>query len=399
MRKRWRREGTEPDRHSGRGRPAPRARRLPLVVIVAGILFDVLTPPKYSSAPFFASAPLIAASLLSPRGTLLIALTALAAMVGLTIGRQAPETGESVTEVVTVLTVGALALGINRVVHSGDRKLASVRGIAEAAQRAVLPAPPARIAGLRVAARYVAAQADARIGGDLYAVQDTPHGVRVIVGDVRGKGLGAVEAVAVVIGAFREAAEQERTLEGLAARLERALQREGARRANIDQTEGFTTAVLAEVPHGTGALRLVNRGHPPPLLVYPDGMVGEARPAVPALPLGMGELGVWPDRVEEWEFPVGATLLLFTDGVSEARDEGGAFYDPRGRLTGRQFKNPDSLLDTLVADVARHVGGRTDDDMALLAIRRGDGRHRPATVTHAIGPGTARTIRVQPDNG
>ncbi|MFI9205831.1 PP2C family protein-serine/threonine phosphatase [Streptomyces sp. NPDC053048] len=384
-----------------RGRSV-RARGLPVALIAAGILFDTLTPPKYSSAPFFASAPLVAAPLLSPRGTLVTALMALAAMIGLTVGHQAPETGESVTEVVTVLTVGALALGINHVVHRGDRRLASVRGIAEAAQRAVLPAPPSRIAGLRVAARYVAAQADARIGGDLYAVQDTPHGVRVIVGDVRGKGLGAVEAVAVVVGAFREAAEQERTLEGLAARLERALQREGARRANLEESEGFTTAVLAEVSPGTGSLRLVNRGHPPPLLLYPDGVVGEAHPAVPALPLGMGELGAWPDRVEEWEFPAGATLLLFTDGVTEARDASGTFYDPRRRLHGRQFKNPETLLDALTADVVRHAGGPSDDDMALLAIRRVDGRHRPATavatVTQPIAQVTARTVRIQPDN-
>ncbi len=105
-----------------------------------------------------------------------------------------------------------------------------------------------RIGGLAVAARYVGARADARIGGDLYAVQDTPHGVRLIVGDVRGKGLEAVEAAVIVIGAFREAAEQETSLEAVAGRLERALQREGGRRDGLDQFEGFTTAVLAEIP-------------------------------------------------------------------------------------------------------------------------------------------------------
>ena len=107
-------------------------------------------------------------------------------------------------------------------------------------------------AGCDVAARYEAAQADAFIGGDLYAVQDTPHGVRLVVGDVRGKGMGAVEAVAVVIGAFREAAEQEATLEAVAQRLERALAREGTRRDGLDAFEGFTTAVLAEIPRGDG---------------------------------------------------------------------------------------------------------------------------------------------------
>ncbi|WP_078871642.1 PP2C family protein-serine/threonine phosphatase [Streptomyces caatingaensis] len=358
---------------------------LPALLLVAGEVFASLTPPNYNSAPFFTAAPLVAASLLSARATAVVAAIAVLASVDITVHRGSPSTGESVTENVTVLTVSLLALGINRVVRRSDSRLRSARGIAEAAQRAVLPVPPARVGGLRIAARYVAAQADAGIGGDLYAVQDTPYGVRLIVGDVRGKGLGAVEAVAVVIGAFREAAEQERTLDGVAHRLESALRREGDRRANLDQFEGFTTAVLAEVPHGgTRRLRLVNRGHPPPLLLHPDGSVGETHPRTPALPLGMGDLGEgdWPDRVEEWDFPPGTTLLLFTDGVTEARDAAGVFYDPRERLTGLQSRSPDGLLDFLAADVARHAGGHTDDDMALLAVHRVDGHGRDHLRAH-----------------
>ncbi|WP_143664761.1 PP2C family protein-serine/threonine phosphatase, partial [Streptomyces sp. NRRL B-24572] len=180
------------------------------------------------------------------------------------------------------------------------------------AQKAVLPMPSERIGGLQCAARYEAAQADAFIGGDLFAVQDTPHGVRLIVGDVRGKGLDAVEAVAVIIGSFREAAEQERNLEGVAQRLERALAREGTRRHGLDAFEGFTTAVLAEIPRGEGSgtfdgfVRIVNRGHPPPLMLYADGRVEPLEPGEAALPLGMGELAMWPDRGEARPFPAGA---------------------------------------------------------------------------------------------
>ncbi|WP_116212683.1 PP2C family protein-serine/threonine phosphatase [Streptomyces olivoreticuli] len=360
------------------------ARTLPYALIAGGVLFDIGTPPAYTCAPFVNAAPLVAAPLHSLRRTAAIALAAVAASMSLTLYERADDAGQAMSEIVTVVVVSLLALGINRIARRSDRRLASARDIAETAQRAVLPSPAARIGGLRVAARYVAAEADARIGGDLYAVQDTPYGVRVIVGDVRGKGLEAVEAVAVVIGAFREAAEQERTLDALAARLERALRREGARRANLDQFEGFTTAVLAEMSAAAPVLRLVNRGHPAPLLLHPDGRTSEAEPAVPALPLGMGDLGAWPDSVEEVEFPAGSTLLLFTDGVTEARDARGVFYDPRARLTGRQFKSPDALLDTLVADVTRHSGGRTADDMALLAIRRGDGRPHNGGVSDTV---------------
>ncbi|WP_107081086.1 PP2C family protein-serine/threonine phosphatase [Streptomyces sp. Wb2n-11] len=345
-------------------------RALPALLIVGGLVFDVVTPPHFTASPLFAAAPLIAAPFFSLRNTLLAGGAAVAAVVGLHLYNDTSTEIESVTELVTVVTVAVLALVINRVVRRSGEQLASARTIAEAAQRAVIPTPPARIAGLHVAARYEAAQADAFIGGDLFAVQDTPAGVRLVVGDVRGKGLDAVEAVAVVIGAFREAAEQERSLEGVVQRLERALMREGARRDGIDAFEGFTTAVLAEIPRGQGVVRLVNRGHPEPLMLYADGALTEIVPDEAALPLGMGELGTWPDRAQERAFPPGATLLLFTDGLSEARNADGVFYDPPARLRGRIFPGPEELLDAITDDVRLHTHGAATDDMALLAVAR-----------------------------
>ncbi|MBV2357837.1 serine/threonine-protein phosphatase [Streptomyces sp. J2-1] len=361
---------------SGRSRgrrPGPRtlARALPALLIAGGLLYGYLTPEEFNAVPFFTAAPLVAAPLASLRTTLLTGLAALAASfaVHLRPGSHRP-TVASVTDLVTVATVALLAVAINRVVRLGDRRLASAREIAEAAQRAVLPDPDDRIAGFDIAVRYEAAQADAFIGGDLYAVQDSPHGVRLVVGDVRGKGMGAVAAVAVVIGAFREAAEQESSLEAVAQRLERALAREGTRREGLDAFEGFTTAVLAELPHGDHTVRIVNRGHPPPLLLHGDGTLRTLSAKDPALPLGMGELGLWPDHASEWAFPSGATLLLHTDGLSEARDPQGRFYDPARRLAGRRSTDPRSLLFRLAAEVRRHSGGGMQDDMALLAVRR-----------------------------
>ncbi|MEU6664299.1 PP2C family protein-serine/threonine phosphatase [Streptomyces sp. NPDC046821] len=345
-------------------------RVLPWLLIAVGAVYDYMTPSRFTGVPLFTAAPLIAAPFFSPRGTLLTGIATIAVVLGVHLRYSRSYTTESVTELVTVVTVCVLAVVINRVVRRGSEQLMSVRRIAEAAQHAVLPEPEARIAGLQIAARYEAAQAGAFIGGDLYAVQDTPHGVRLVVGDVRGKGMGAVAAVAVVIGAFREAAEQEATLEAVAQRLERALAREGTRREGLDEYEGFTTAVLAEIPHGDGVVRIVNRGHPEPLLLGGDGALRVLSSPEPALPLGMGDLGAWPDRASEAEFPCGATLLLYTDGLSEARDAEGEFYDPAGRLAGRMFSGPDPLLATLTAEVRRHTGGGTTDDMALLAVRR-----------------------------
>ncbi|WP_438490533.1 PP2C family protein-serine/threonine phosphatase [Streptomyces sp. S186] len=367
--------GGEAARRARRERTTPPgrrlARRLPVALVVIGVLFDVATPARYTAAPFFSAAPLIAAPLYPLWATAGIALAAVVSELLLAVFHGVEDYQQSATEVSTVVVVALLALAINRVVRAGEARLASERDVSEAAQRAVLPVPPARLAGLAIAARYVGARAGARIGGDLYAVQDTPHGVRMIVGDVRGKGLEAVEAAVVVVGAFREAAEQEATLEAVAHRLERALRREGARRAGLDEQEGFATAVLAEIPAGDRSLlRVLNRGHPPPLLLTPEGGLRELVPSTAALPLGLGDLGGRPDRSDETFLPAGALLLLFTDGVTEARDRAGRFYDPRARLRGSQFSGPDDLLDVVVEDVARHTRGGPADDMALVAVQR-----------------------------
>ena len=347
-------------------------RLLPALSIGAGSVYDYATPTDFTGAPFFTAAPLVAAPLYSRRGTVVTGIAAVAVLLGLRIHLGGLPRAEVITELVTVMVVSVLAVLVNLLVRRSAERLASAREIAEAAQRAVLPEPAARIGGYQIAARYEAAQEGASIGGDLYAVQDSPHGVRVVVGDVRGKGMGAVGVVAVVIGAFREAAEQEATLEAVAQRLERALARERARREGVEAYEGFTTAVLAELPHGNGIVRLVNRGHPPPLLLSADGTVRSLPATEPALPLGMAELGAWPDRAEEADFMSGSTLLLYTDGLSEARDGKGRFYDPAAGLAGRANaqREPAALLGVLAAEVRRHSGGGMADDMALIAVRR-----------------------------
>ncbi|MER5551284.1 PP2C family protein-serine/threonine phosphatase [Streptomyces sp. NPDC002793] len=344
-------------------------RALPALMICAGVVFDLLTPTEVTAVPLFAAAPLIAAPFYSLAGTVRVGVASILVLLAIRISDGMLAAVVPLTDLLTLCTVAALSLVINRVVRRGNEQLASARVIAETAMRAVLPTPEDRIGGLQVAARYEAAQADEFVGGDLYAVADTPYGVRLVLGDVRGKGLDAVAAVAVVIGAFREAAEQELSLEGVVQRLERALAREGSRRGGFDTVEGFVTAVLAEIPTGSDTVRVVNRGHPEPLVLHADGALDVLSPTVPALPLGMG-LGVWPDRSDEWTLPAGAMFLAFTDGLSEARDAHGVFYDPAARLRGRLFPGPEELLSALTDDVRLHTGGRSTDDLALLAVGR-----------------------------
>ncbi|MER5363638.1 PP2C family protein-serine/threonine phosphatase [Streptomyces sp. NPDC002722] len=365
----WKREKRR-GRYVGSGARTRRfVRALPPLMILGGLLFDIFTPPAFTAIPLFVAAPLIAAPFFSLASTVRTGIASMLAVIVLRLySRTLPE-AVPLIELLTLATVSVLAVVINGVVRRSNEQLASARYIAETAMRAVLPQPADRTGGLQVAARYEAAQADEFVGGDLFAVSDTPWGVRLVVGDVRGKGLDAVETVAVVIGAFREAAEQEASLEGVAGRLERALAREEARRGGLDVLEGFITAVLAEIPSGLPRVRIVNRGHPEPILLHPDGALEVLRPSVPALPLGM-DLGAWPECTDEWDLPAGTTLLLYTDGLSEARNAEGVFYDPAARLRGRIFPGPEELLSALTDDVRLHTGGESTDDMALLAVVR-----------------------------
>jgi serine phosphatase RsbU (regulator of sigma subunit) len=352
------------------GRGAGRhVRLLPALIIVGGAFLDYFTSPTFGGTAFYSAAPMAAAALLSLRATILTGLGAFAADVAVLAHFGFLDTIGGQSELSSVATVSALAVVINRLLHRSDVRLRSARTIALAVQRAVLPDPPARIGALRLAARYEAAHSGAQIGGDLYAVQDTRYGVRCIVGDVRGKGVRAVEAVTVVLGAFREAAETEPTMASLAARLEHSLRRESERRVGLDEVEGFTTAVLVEIPHAGDELRLFNRGHPGPLVLY-EGTVRCAEPSEPAVPLGLAALSGPQDRIDTVPFHEGATLLLYTDGLTEARSRAGAFYNPVAALNGRHFPGPHALLDALLADVERHSGGGSTDDMALLAVMR-----------------------------
>ncbi|MEU0598111.1 PP2C family protein-serine/threonine phosphatase [Streptomyces sp. NPDC006393] len=353
---------------------------LPFLLLAVGIVLDVGTPRDISAAACFSAAPIVAAALLSLRGTVLVGLAACAADLAVLAHHGLLTDRGAYSDWVSVATMAALAVVLNRVLHRRDMRLRSVSGIAAAVQHAVLPQPPPRIGALRIAARYEAAQTDAQLGGDLYAVQDTPYGVRCLIGDVRGKGMGAVEAVTVVLGAFRDGAHREPTLTGLAQWIEQTLLRELAQREGLDQVEDFTTAVLAEIPRPGDRVRLVNRGHPAPLLLL-EGAVRPLEPSRPALPLGLAPLGTDSTPVDTVAFPQGAGLLLYTDGVTEARDMSGTFYDPVGRLTGQRLRGPDELLAVVVADVHRHTRGRIGDDMALLAL------------THTGPTRTTRTTR------
>lgn len=103
--------------------------------------------------------------------------------------------------------------------------------------------------------------AGAAIGGDLYEVVATEYGVRAVMGDVRGHGIGALGTVAAVLGCFREAAHDEKDLGAVLRRLERALDRHLRQEHQGCAAEEFVTLLLVEI-RPDGEMLALNCGHP-----------------------------------------------------------------------------------------------------------------------------------------
>jgi hypothetical protein len=233
-------------------------------------------------------------------------------------------------------------------------RIAELLQLASVAQQAVLRPLGPQVGSLAIAGRYISATAAADIGGDIYEALDTPYGVRIIIGDVRGKGLDAVRLASIVLGSYRHVAYERADLRAIVTDLDRTVARSVG-------DEDFVTAALVEERGGT--LTIVNCGHPAPLLLR-RGQVITLEPPAPAPPLGF--MPVARPRVERLE--PGDRLLLFTDGLGEARRDGEFFptADRAWRLLGHGTVG-DGLasLETALVD---WVHGRLDDDIALVLL-------------------------------
>jgi serine phosphatase RsbU (regulator of sigma subunit) len=209
-------------------------------------------------------------------------------------------------------------------------------------------------------------------GGDIHDAMATPFGIRLLIGDVMGTGVPAHQTGLAVLNAWRELACTEPSLTGIAVRLHAMI-------ARSEHPERFVTALLVNFP-GTGFeeadrasgswAELVCCGHPPPLLLR-GGSAAFIEPGA-APPLGLLDLA--DGWCQASMVPVGEDdqLLLYTDGVSEARDGEGRFF-PLAERTAQALALGGSadragLLDGLVASLDDHRGDRLTDDILLLLV-------------------------------
>ncbi len=287
-------------------------------VLVLALVVDL--GPGVALTGYFGLGPLILAAACPPLitagiGGLTVAMAIISGIWDHRFGTQA-----HIAAIILVLVQSAIAVYICVYRERQRSKLHRVQAVAEVAQRALLPAVPGQLDGTGFAARYLSAAQEASVGGDLYEVVSTSNGIRVIIGDVRGKGLPAVRLASVVLGAFREAAVTWLDPEQVTAACARAVGREAG-------PEDFVTALVLDI-HPDGRLGMCSAGHHPPRLVSADrSSTLELRS--PSPPLGLAER--FTVTTAQWE--VGDRLAAVHRRPDRGQGQPGTLLPP-GRSPG-----------------------------------------------------------------
>ncbi|MFF8729274.1 PP2C family protein-serine/threonine phosphatase [Streptomyces sp. NPDC015171] len=350
-------------------------RWLPVLYVVVLLLLEPVTPVEWPVSFVLIALPLVTAfahgpAVVAGSAAFAVFLEGVLAGTPCCAGREVGYLWDRHYVAAYICTALVGVLGTILAAHRThrERTLADVRFVADIAQRVLLRPVPHRIGSLQLDSLYLSAAAEARIGGDLYEAVPTGYGVRLLIGDVRGKGLLAVETAAALLGAFREAAHDEPALPALAARVETSMDRRATQLGGHEVVERFVTAVFVEIPPEGQLIRVVNCGHPPPVRIR-SGEVRELDRGHSAPPLNLGMLLGEPYHVDTYDFLPGDQLLLYTDGITETRDANGTFYPLLQRLGSWRTLPPRGLLERLHQDLLAYSGNRMQDDIAALAVR------------------------------
>jgi serine phosphatase RsbU (regulator of sigma subunit)/anti-sigma regulatory factor (Ser/Thr protein kinase) len=237
------------------------------------------------------------------------------------------------------------------------RRYEGERVVAETLQRSVLPETVPSMEGVRVAALYLPGSTAVDVGGDWFDTLTLPDGrLGFVVGDVVGKGVQAAATMAQLRNGMRALTLDAMTPAQTVTKLNLLLE-------NYIDVPFATLAYLALDPE-TLTVTLASAGHPPPLVVGPNGrtrfLEGEG-----GLPLGVDTAAGYTEHTAVLE--PGSILVLYTDGLVERR--GRSIDDGLARLARAAEsapREPDAFVDALVAEL---LGSEArQDDVALLAI-------------------------------
>jgi serine phosphatase RsbU (regulator of sigma subunit) len=344
---------------------------IPIALIVLISAIDLTISPNIHLGPLLVVAPAITASFAGSRLTALIGLLAVAAQVVIGAFHGGLWTTNHQAQIAGLAIVSAMIVFYCRVREKHASQLTQVRSVSEAVQRVLLRPLPERLGPLRVAALYLAAEDEAHVGGDLFAAARAGGSTRLVIGDVRGKGLEAVGDAAALLGAFRELAYHPGDLPALTGGLEASFARHLAELLEAGEyvAERFVTALLVDLPDAEPVVRLVDCGHPPPLLLR-GGEVRTLDVVHLSPPLGMGAILGDGYDVASFAFEPGDLLVFYTDGITEARSHDHVFFPLADRIAVHAGAAPEVMLRRLHVDLLNHVGGRLGDDAALVVIER-----------------------------
>jgi serine phosphatase RsbU (regulator of sigma subunit) len=232
---------------------------------------------------------------------------------------------------------------------------------ADTMQRSLLPRGRPRVAGIDVGDVYESS-ARVDVGGDVYDFLTLDDGrLAVILGDVTGHGIDATADMAMAKFVFRSLArEHPEPGDFLAAANEVVVDEVGSSK--------FITMLYLTIDPGSGALACACAGHPWPRIVEAGGKVS----VVPATGLALGIDSRQNYDVVRGLLAPGDAVVLYTDGVIEARRGGDLYGDERldALLAARAGSRAQELAEAVVADCRAFAGGELTDDCAVVAIRR-----------------------------
>jgi len=238
-----------------------------------------------------------------------------------------------------------------------ERELSIARDI----QMSMLPRPMPDRADVAVAGSLKPARS---VGGDFYDYWIDGDRLWFLVADVAGKGVGAALYTAVVRALFRASAHGDAAVADVAATLNREIARD-------NDSMLFITAMFGTLMLSTGEIAIVDAGHNPAAIIEPDGTIRE-----PAIPKSIA-LGVVDDFVfsaGRFHLPGGATLVMYTDGATDARSAGGDEFGLErlhAAMARAPHASPAALVSSITATVdAFAAGAAPEDDITLLAISR-----------------------------